>query len=120
MYRLIDEVRSKIKPYPCARSSRLAPALSHSRAKAVDVALIVRDFAEHSRLENCFAGEDLTVPSSIVKHREQLPMLLCSSKKRTSLRESNGKRLVDNHALASPQRGGGERKMALIRTSGDD
>src|ERR1700758_2237251 len=45
---LINKVRPKIEPQPCAWTRIFAPALTHDRAKTIDVRLIVRYFAEHT------------------------------------------------------------------------
>jgi hypothetical protein len=120
MQRLINQMRSKIEPQSRARTGIFAPALTHDRPKTVDVRLVVRYLTEHACLYNRLCGKNLTVPSPIMKDRQNPIVFLCNLCERTSFRKSRGKGFIDDDIFPCAQSGGGERKMALIGAGDHD
>src|SRR5258708_33726249 len=98
---------TEIEPQSCTGPRVLAPALAYVGAKTVHVALIVRDFAKHARLQDRLGGKHFTVPAPVVKDREQPLVLLCNLGEGASFGEGDGEGLVDDDVLPCPKAGSG-------------
>src|ERR1700736_1078808 len=102
-------MRAEIEPQAGTGACLLSPALAYDRAKAIDMRLELRYLAEHTGFENSLRCEGSTLPSAVVKDREQSLLLLGDLTHAAGLRKGHGKRLVDNDMLACAKRRGSKR-----------
>src|SRR5947207_11727664 len=112
--RLVDQMRSEVKPQSRSGPRIFAPALTHEWPVTIQVGLVMGYLAQHARPQNCLCSLDLAFPSPIVKDRQEPIVLSCDLHERASLGKRHGERFVDDDVLAGTKSGCRKREMTVV------
>src|SRR5712671_928248 len=113
---LVDEMRAEVVEESGAGPRNFAPAIADVRAIPIDAGFEQNDPSNELSPYRVLNGEKITVPASVLEHREQDVLLLRDSSEMSSFLDGDGERLVDYDIATSAHRRLSERCVRFIGT----
>src|SRR5712671_4366452 len=111
---LVDEMRAEVVEESGAGPRNFAPAIADVRAIPIDAGFEQNDPSNELSSYRVLNGEKITVPASVLEHREQDVHLLRDSSEMSSFLYGDGERLVDDNIPPGTHRRLSERCVGFI------